>query len=126
MLRSLVGSEMCIRDSTNTTTNTVTNTSTNTNTNTNTITVTQTRGTDSNNDGILQDNEIPLDGSGGNELLWTDPAGSYASYEVTINQDITQDIVLGDSDLAYVDGDGNVTYGNGQNLTLENFNMDTN
>ena len=43
----------------------------------------------------MQDSEIPLDGSGGNLLAWTDPDGSYANYVEQIDQTINQTFTQG-------------------------------
>jgi hypothetical protein len=86
---------------TNTTTNTATATNTNTTTNTATNTVTQTFGSDANNDGFLQVSEIPLDGSGGPDFLDTSPYETTYNYDINIDQDIFQEIIIGEGEFVY-------------------------
>ena len=105
---------------TNTNTSTVTNTSTSTSTNTATNTVTQTFGDDANADGFLQVSEIPLDGTGGDDFLDTDPNETTYNYDTTIDQIITQDIVQGDSTLSFYNPEsGLTTFGDGNLIEQE-------
>ena len=67
--------------------------------------MTQTYGDDANNDGFLQVSEIPLDGSGGSDFLDTSPYETTYNYDVNIDQEITQEIVIGVGELTYGEGE---------------------
>jgi hypothetical protein len=115
----------------NTSTSTATSTNTSTNTNTTTSTVTQTFGTDADGDGLLQASELNADGSG-SDFLFTDSTESIGGftgenangyYDLVIDQEITQEIILGDVDLGMIDyengSSGNYTGANGQRLLVD-------
>jgi hypothetical protein len=87
---------------TSTSTNTVTNTSTNTNTNTITATTTYV-----DDDSVGVENYV-ASGDGSGDLV--------TDFQIEINQDITQDFILGDETIGYINNDGNFVNGNGQQL----------